>query len=101
MWRGKALGLQVKRLALTYDQVERFSLPSIKLKPRSQKYAEYVDRFGDNAWELDALEPDFIPTLIKNELESTMDMGLWADNRRKLEEFRRETAERLGSAFAP
>jgi ribosomal protein S13 len=101
LWRGKALDLQVKRLALTYDQVERFSLPSIKLKPRSQKYAEYVARFGNNAWELDALEPDFIPTLIKNELESTMDMNLWADNRLKLEEFRREAAGRLGSVFAP
>ena len=101
IWRSKSLDLQVKRLALTYDQVERFSLPSIKLKPRSQKYAEYVARFGNNAWELDALEPEFIPTLIKNELESTMDMNLWADNRRKLEEFRRETAGRLGSISAP
>lgn len=86
---------------MTWDQVERFSLPSIKLKPRSQKYDEYVARFGNNAWELDALEPDFIPTLIKNELESTMDMNLWADNRLKLEEFRREAAGRLGSVFAP
>jgi hypothetical protein len=101
MWRGKALDLQVKRLALTSDQVERFRLPSIKLKPRSQKYAEYFARFGNNAWELDALEPEFIPTLIKNELESTMDMNLWADNRRRLEEFRRETAGRLGSISGP
>ena len=84
---------------MTYDQVERFSLPSIRLKPRSQKYTEYVARFGNNAWELDALEPEFIPTMIKNELESTMDMNLWADNRRKLEEFRRDIAERLRSVI--
>jgi len=44
-------------IALTYGQVQKYNLllnPTKKADPRAR---EYMSKYGDGCWELDALEP--------------------------------------------
>ncbi len=59
-------GLEVKRLALNMDQVEQYEPPPNPAKTTDSRYAAYIAEFGGESWELDALEPAVIATLIRN-----------------------------------
>jgi len=69
----------VKRLALNMDQVDEHNPPPNPAKLTDSRCAGYVDRFGDSSWELDALKPDVLNTLVKEQIDSLRDMALWQD----------------------
>jgi hypothetical protein len=69
--------VEVRRLALNIDQVERFSLPPNPAKDSDSRYAAYAARFGPECWELDALDPTVIADLIRAELENLIDVETW------------------------
>ena len=49
--------LEVRRLALTWRQVRQYSPPPNPAKSTGARYRRYMQEFGDESWELDALEP--------------------------------------------
>ena len=54
------VGVEVHRIALNMDQVEEFSPPPNRAKVTDSRYAGYVDQFGEESWELDAMEPAYL-----------------------------------------
>jgi len=69
---------EVKRIGLTLDQVREFNPPPSFAKETSARYTEYVRRYGtDQAWELDALQPDVIQALIQEQADHYRDVDLW------------------------
>lgn len=70
-------GLEVKRLALTMDQVEEYEPPPNPAKTTDSRYGAYIAEFGDESWELDALEPAVIATLIRTAITGLIDQDLW------------------------
>lgn len=70
-------GVTVQRIALNMSQVEEFNPPPSPAKISDSRAADYIDRFGDDSWELDALEPFVLDGLIENEITSRLDMDLW------------------------
>ena len=69
--------VEVLRIALTMDQIEKLSPPPDPTKASDPRGTGYVERFGDEAWELDALEPRYLLDLITNEVEKLRDGNLW------------------------
>lgn len=57
--------ITVKRLALNMDQVEQYSPPPNPAKITDSRAEGYIAEFGDESWELDALEPAVIARLIQ------------------------------------
>jgi len=57
---------EFKRLALNYDQVEAYKPPPNPAKMTDTRFENYVAEFGEECWELDALEPKIISNLIAN-----------------------------------
>jgi hypothetical protein len=70
-------GVEVRRLALNMDQVERYRLPTNPAKETDSRYESYVKEHGPDSWELDALEPAVIADLIRVEVEGNLDAGAW------------------------
>lgn len=69
--RLKKIGLGsvlVHRIALNMDQVNRYRLPPDFAKLSDTRAKEYIEEFGDKAWELDALGPDIINGLLGQKL---------------------------------
>lgn len=66
-------GVEVNRLALNMDQIALFDLPPNPAKLSDARAAGYVDAFGTESWELDALDPDVIVDLIRCAIQGIKD----------------------------
>ncbi len=73
-YRGKPT---VERIALNMDQVEEFNPPPNPAKMTDPRAKEYIGIHGDESWELDALEPQFIDRLIRKHVDEWRDPGAW------------------------
>src|SRR5258708_36358329 len=70
--------VEVRRLALNMDQVERYGPPPNFAKETDTRYAAYVEQFGTTeCWELDALAPTVIADLVRAEGEALIDRNAW------------------------
>lgn len=84
--------VEVRRLALNMNQIEQYDPPPNPAKDTDARFEGYRVEFGDESWELDALDPDVIADLIDVEVEEIVDLPAWNDasdeertNRRGLE----------------
>lgn len=59
-------GVQVERLALNFSQVLQYNPPPNPAKDSDSRIAGYRELYGDDSWELDALEPQVISDLIEH-----------------------------------
>jgi hypothetical protein len=75
------LECEVRRLALTIDQVRDYQLPPNPTKASDTRQARYVQRYGDECWELDALPPDAFQTIVREAFEAEIDKSKWEESR--------------------
>ena len=68
---------QFIRVALTMDQVEEHEPPPNPAKVTDSRYKAYVAEYGDESWELDALEPSQFRSLIESELATLRNDAAW------------------------
>ena len=68
---------EIRRIALNMDQVTRYDPPPNPAKMTDSRASDYVDKFGDESWELDALNPQVLADLITAEIEPLIDHDLW------------------------
>lgn len=76
-----------RRLALNIDQVRQYNPPANFAKDTDSRHDGYVDRFGDDCWELDALEPTVLDRLIDRAASEYIDVDRWDET---MEEERRQ-----------
>ena len=69
--------VEVKRVALTMDQVETYNPPPNPAKITDSRASKYIHLFGDESWELDALEPQMLNNLITNEVTALRDDAIY------------------------
>lgn len=69
----------VKRIALTMDQIEDQQPPPNPAKITDSRYEGYRAEYGEESWELDALEPRFISDLIRDHIDQYRDQDRWAE----------------------
>jgi hypothetical protein len=69
--------VEVRRLALNMDQIERYRPPPNFAKETDSRFASYAKKYGSKCWELDALDPIVISTLIRDEVEGLIDRDAW------------------------
>jgi len=71
--------IEVRRIALTMEQVEQYNPPPNPAKTTDARYKKYQEEHGDESWELDALEPSVLDQLIQDSIEGIKDADLYAD----------------------
>lgn len=81
----------VRRIALNMDQVDEYQPPPNPAKMTDSRVGDYIDMYGYESWELDALPPDVLTQLISDELNNLRDHDAWeaalareAEEQRKL-----------------
>lgn len=73
-------GIEVRRMALTMDQVEEYDPPPNPAKDTDSRFAKYCDEYGvTESWELDALDPPVIVELIEREVDEIRDHDKWTE----------------------
>lgn len=66
----------VKRIALTMEQIEEHDPPPNPAKITDSRAASYMDLYGDESWELDALSPEILDDLIEQHIVEHTDLML-------------------------
>lgn len=69
--------IEVRRLALNMDQVDQYNPPPNPAKDTDTRFDDYVLRFGEECWELDALDPEVIADLVKDAVTGVLDKDRW------------------------
>lgn len=90
--------VEVRRVALTMEQIRRFDPPPNPAKLSDSRCGQYVRRYGYSSWELDALEPQVLCDLITAEVEELCDMELFAKAENE-ESMQRQTIRRISDNY--
>lgn len=69
--------LEVRRLALNMDQIETWKPPENPAKTTDSRYEAYVLEFGESSWELDAVDPATLGSLVTDAVASLRDDDLY------------------------
>ncbi|MGH3428511.1 MAG: hypothetical protein ACRDQZ_13245 [Mycobacteriales bacterium] len=85
--------VDVRRLALNFDQIDQYGPPPNPAKETDSRFAEYQALHGDESWELDALEPTVLGALVRDEVDALVDKTAWDAERLREAEARAELAE--------
>lgn len=74
----------VDRIALNMAQIEQYDPPPNPAKFTDARAEGYVQRFGHESWELDALEPQVLSDLIQDTIEDKyLDPDIWDETMRR------------------
>jgi hypothetical protein len=68
------------RIALTRDQIARYTPPPNWVKDGDSPTPEYVAAYGEQSWELDALPPTVIDALIEDAVRPLIDAEIWTED---------------------
>lgn len=85
--------IAIRRIALNMEQVEEYDPPPNPAKLTDSRGANYVDEYGEESWELDALEPAVLEALIDDEIGGIVDMDALEARREEQETERRRLQE--------
>ena len=86
---------EIKRMALTYDQVKEFDLAPNPTKMADARSPKYVAEYGDECWELDALPPDELERIVDEAVKDHIDEKAWNKTRREIENEKKAIAGAL------
>jgi hypothetical protein len=86
--------VKIHRIALNFDQVEKFNPPPNPAKETDSRVEDYINRFGQLSWELDALDPQYIEEIIQKKVKSLINPDIWKETRQR-EENETHLLERL------
>lgn len=71
----------IHRLALNMNQVRKYNPPPNPAKDTDSRFEEYRRVHGSKSWELDALNPQVISTLIETNIKEFIDFSQWNSDR--------------------
>jgi len=68
--------IEVKRIALNFDQIKQYNPPSDFAKLTDTRCRKYIAKYGNKSWEIDALEPKILDELITKNINELTDFDL-------------------------
>jgi len=96
LFTGKVL--KFERLALNMDQVKQYEPPPNPAKITDSRANAYIAEFGDESWELDALEPTVLAQLVRDAIGGIVDQEKM-DAAQKEQDRHRETLQLVADRF--
>ena len=94
--------IEIHRIALTMEQIKELTPPPNPAKITDSRYQDYADKYGDESWELDALEPSYIVNIIRETIEAERNDDRWNESVAEQEMERKQIGEvvnRWGELF--
>jgi len=80
----------VNRLALNMPQIEALKPPPNPAKQTDARYMGYVARFGRRCYELDALPPEELQSMVKRSIVQRIDKRKWERRERQIEAMKKK-----------
>lgn len=90
--------VEVHRLALNMDQVEALNPPPNPAKTTDSRFESYMRTYGNESWELDAIDPTQLAAIIQAAIEPLIDEEEWETTIRQ-EEHHRAGLAKLATSY--
>lgn len=87
---GDQICVNVHRVALNMDQIGRLNPPQNPAKLTDSRADAYVREFGNSSWELDAIKPNDLATLVRNAVAQFRDDSIWKKSMSRQNKMRAE-----------
>jgi hypothetical protein len=71
---------EVVRIALNMDQVDEYQPPPNPAKLTDSRAVGYIAQYGEESWELDALDPATLANLVATSIQEVLDPAIWRDD---------------------
>lgn len=65
------------RIALNMDQIDDQKPPPNPAKTTDSRFESYMELYGEESWELDALSPSYLTELVTRHVREQIDFDLW------------------------
>lgn len=88
--------IEVRKLALTMDQIHQYNPPPNPTKVDDPRAASYISEFGNSSWEVDALPPQALNDIIREAFEGVIDSDLMDAVKKKEEAGKRQLRSLTG-----
>lgn len=85
--------IEFKRIALNMNQIEEQKPPPNPAKTTDSRYDEYRSLYGDESWELDALSPKYLHTLVTENVQEYIDFRIWNATCKRIEKVREQISQ--------
>lgn len=69
--------LEIRRIALTMEQIREINPPPNPAKMTDKRAKKYVQQYGNESWELDALDPPYVSSLIATHIQPLIATSKW------------------------
>jgi len=89
----------VHRIALNMDQIDELNPPENPAKLTDSRANDYIAKFGESSWELDAIEPRALARLVREAILGLRDADIWAESVES-EQKAKETLENAAQMIA-
>jgi hypothetical protein len=90
--------VQFERIALTPEQIAEYDLPPLPAKPTDSSAAAFIARHGDMAVELDALPPDVLQALVREQIGRFFDVSAFQAEQERQQQEQAELEALIGVA---
>ncbi len=67
---------EVERIALTYEQIKQYRPPPNPAKRSDPRSCKYAEEYGNESWELDALDPEVLEDVLESHILEYLNMSL-------------------------
>ena len=81
-----ATDFKVKRIALTVDQIKEYKLPPMPVKRSDARAEGFLEEYGDESVELDALDPNILQKTVEKAVLENIDVKKWNSRIKKINE---------------
>lgn len=71
------MAFEIIHIALTAEQIQRFKPPPNPAKITDPRAKWYISEHGTESWELDALKPEDLEAIVRQNVESLIDLDLF------------------------
>ena len=78
--------VKVIRIGLTQKQIKKYSPPPNPAKITDPRAKDYIKKYGDSSYEVDALRPEVLQKLIKNSILKYLDLEKYEQVKKKEQE---------------
>jgi hypothetical protein len=91
----KAGDFVVHRVALTKDQILKYSLPPMPVKRSDARADNFLASYGNESVELDALDPRTLKLMVAQSIASYIDLDAWSKKEEEIDNLRVWIKDRL------
>ncbi len=68
------VNVDIQHIALTDEQIQKYNPPPNPTKLTDPRAKDYLKKYGNTCWEVDALRPDVLNNLVVSSIERNIDM---------------------------